>query len=184
MRPQRKRQQQQVQMMNAIAPGARVVTTTGIYATVIAVGEKQIVLETAPGNRVTMLKQAVGRVVGEGEEDASLASYRAGNPTPGQPAGEFDQGIGQGEDQDAAGLASGMAGGAPIQEYTPGSGPDFTPPADEEQKPDHETAPWPPYGTSQGSVLGESSLGDRDEQRTDPSRHTDQNTEKGNDSDR
>jgi hypothetical protein len=33
-------------------------------------------------------------------------------------------------------------------------------------------------------VLGESSLGGRDEERTDPDRHTDQNTEKGNDSDR
>jgi hypothetical protein len=125
-------------------------------------------------------------VVGEGEEDASLAGYRAGttavaHDATGESAGEPVAEYGRDEEP---GVASGMAGGAPIQEYTPGSGPDFTPPADEETKPDHETAPWPPYGTSQGSVLGESSLGGRDEERTDPDRHTDQNTEKGNDSDR
>lgn len=189
MRPQRKRQQQQMEMMNAIEPGARVVTTTGIYATVVAVGDRQIVLETAPGNRVTMLKQAVGRVVKNDEEDASLAAYRAGGPAaPGQ-VGDQQTGAEPGQD-DVAGLASGMAGGAPIQEYTPGSGPDFTAPEPEEPSEGHQTAPWPPYGSSgssegTGSVLGDSSLGgseDPDETRTGQD-STEQNT-KGNDSDR
>jgi len=182
MRPQRKRQQQQAQLINAIEPGSRVVTTTGIYATVIAVGDKQIVLETAPGTRVTMLKQAVGRVVQDGEEDASLAGYRGGvAPEPtGSVTGDpvENGGVDSGQSQPGA---SGMAGGAPIQEYTPGSAPDFSAPdysnpegsseSEPEQPQPHETAPWPPYGSS----LGDSSLGRKDDDSTGT---------KGNDTDR
>lgn len=168
MRPQRKRQQQQVQLINAIEPGSRIVTTTGIYATVVAVGDKQIVLETAPGTRVTMLKQAVGRVVQEGEEDASLAGYRGG-VAPAPTGDETDEQAGQtgSESNHVQPGASGMAGGAPIQEYAPGSAPDFSAPdfsAPEGDDPDpHETAPWPPYGSSQGSSLGDSSLSRKDD---------------------
>lgn len=182
MRPQRKRQQQQAQLISAIEPGSRVVTTTGIYATVIAVGDKQIVLETAPGTRVTMLKQAVGRVVQDGEEDASLAGYR-GSVAP-EPTGSAtgDQAEGGGADSGHGQHgASGMAGGAPIQEYTPGSAPDFSAPdysnpegssnPEGDQPQPHETAPWPPYGSS----LGDSSLGRKDDDGTGS---------KGNDTDR
>jgi preprotein translocase subunit YajC len=165
MRPQRRRQQQQLEMMNAIEAGSRVVTTTGIYATVIAVGDKQVVLETAPGNRVTMLKQAIGRVVRDGEEDESLAGYRAGTAAGSAAGSDLPPTSEESENQ-----ASGMAGGTPIQEYTPGSGPDFSAPAPSPEQ--HETAPWPPYGTPSGtpeenpsqsgeqdsSLLGESSL--------------------------
>ncbi|MBA8795149.1 preprotein translocase YajC subunit [Friedmanniella endophytica] len=69
LRPQRKRQQAQQQTIRAIEPGARVMTTAGIYATVLHVGEKQMVLETSPGSEITVLKQAVAKVVPEGEED-------------------------------------------------------------------------------------------------------------------
>jgi preprotein translocase subunit YajC len=163
MRPQRKRQQQQVDMMKTLEPGSRVVTTTGIYATIVAVGDKQIVLETSPGSHVTMLKQAVGRVVSGEEEDAELTSYRtgaAGAPAAADAVGQSAVGV-QGaddvdrvEETDSAGSsASGLAGGAPIQEYTPGAGPDFTAPASGQessqnltagQSSEHETAPWPP----------------------------------------
>ena len=182
IRPQRKRSQQQQEMVRKLEPGARVVTTTGIYATIVAMGDKQVVLETSPGSRVTMLKQAVGRVVRDDEEDADLASYRgSGEPIapPTESAGEqsgtaqYDQ---YALDQYAAGntdagSTSGMAGGSPVQEYAPGSAPDFTA-GDEQEASEHETAPWPPQGTSEpggpyasgGSVLGSSSLSAYDEQ--------------------
>ena len=191
MRPQRRRQQQQAEMMNAIEAGSRVVTTTGIYATVVAVGDKQIVLETAPGNRVTMMKQAVGQVVRDDKEDASLAPYRAGG------------GVGPAPEQSGAGpdsvrpdeptTASGMAGGAPIQEYAPGSVPDFTAPENQApQAEEHETAPWPPYGSaeggsseSSGSVLGDSSLGSQQERDEDrPEQEGTEHNTKGYDTDR
>lgn len=157
MRPQRRRQAQQQELINAIQAGSRVVTTTGIYATVVAVGEKQIVLETAPGTQITMLKQAVGRVVREDEEDASLAGYRGGTAPAAEPEDQ-EPGADAPSEQPApdSGSASGLAGGAPIQEYAPGSIPDFSMPVNVQEP--HETAPWPPYGSSAGSALGDSSL--------------------------
>lgn len=164
MRPQRKRQQQQVDMVKQLEPGTRIVTTTGIYATVVAVGDRQIVLETAPGTRVTMLKQAVGRVVGQNEEDAELSSYRgtgalSGAGTAGEPTGGFGEPApGTGTEQEY-GSASGLAGGAPIQEYSPGSGPEFTPAGDTTEA--HQTSPWPAPGSSQPGTA-EPSIGDGD----------------------
>ncbi|QDP96776.1 preprotein translocase subunit YajC [Microlunatus elymi] len=176
MRPQRKRQQQQQDMMKKLEPGTRVVTTTGIYATIIAMGDKQVVLETSPGSRVTMLKQAIGRVVGDEEEDPELGSYRSGGAgTTGVPTGPtaaaddgFDEATAPGAysqepTEQGSASASGLAGGAPIQEYTPGNLPEFTP-ADEKNQ--HETAPWPPVGAAdpgaedRTSSLGSSALGE------------------------
>lgn len=70
LRPQRKRQQDQQKTMNAITPGSRVMTGSGLFGTVVSVGEKQIVIETSPGVTLTLLKPAVSRVVGPEDEDA------------------------------------------------------------------------------------------------------------------
>ena len=69
LRPQKKRQQQQAKTLNAIEPGTRVMLTSGIFATVLAVGEKQMVVETSPGVQLTILKQAMSRAVPAGDED-------------------------------------------------------------------------------------------------------------------
>lgn len=176
MRPQRKRQQQQQEMMKQLEPGSRVVTTTGIYATIVAVGEKQVVLETSPGSQVTMLKQAIGRVVQTEEEDAELASYRTGGAAPAAPAvvdsGAADSAAdpadasgGEQADTASGSSASGLAGGAPIQEYAPGAGPDFTAPGENGTSDEHETAPWPAAGSEpSGQTPTGSELGSSDDQ--------------------
>ncbi len=69
LRPQRKRQQAQQKTMNAITPGSRVMTGSGLFGTVVSVGEKQIVIEISPGVNLTLLKPAVSRVVGPEDED-------------------------------------------------------------------------------------------------------------------
>ena len=69
MRPQRKRQMEIQRTLSALAPGQRVMLGSGLFGTVLAVGEKQVVLEISPGNELTVLKQAVARVVTEGDED-------------------------------------------------------------------------------------------------------------------
>ncbi len=63
IRPQRKRQQEAVQMQNSLAPGARVMTTTGLFATVVAVDNEDVILEVAPGVETRWVKAAVGRVL-------------------------------------------------------------------------------------------------------------------------
>ncbi|MFE3451062.1 preprotein translocase subunit YajC [Nonomuraea sp. NPDC059194] len=63
IRPQRKRQQEAAQMQNSLAPGARVMTTTGLFATVVAVDNEDVILEVAPGIETRWVKAAIGRVL-------------------------------------------------------------------------------------------------------------------------
>lgn len=188
MRPQRKRQQQQQNMLKTLEPGTRVMTTTGIYGTIVASGDRQLVLETSPGTRITVLKQAIARAVKDEEEDDELRAYQADTPripddlsgltetSTGESAG-LAQDLGSDQaaasDDSAATGATGMAGGSPIQEYTPGGQ------SNDAEEPGHSTAPWPTTdyapggdgdttdadesqesaaGNAGGSVLGGSSL--------------------------
>jgi preprotein translocase subunit YajC len=69
LRPQRKRQQAMQQTMNAVSPGSRVMLGSGLFGTVVSVGPRQIVLEVSPGAEVTVLKQAISKVVTDDDED-------------------------------------------------------------------------------------------------------------------
>jgi preprotein translocase subunit YajC len=69
LRPQRKRQQAIRETMNAISPGNRVMLASGLFGTVVSVGSKQVVLEISPGTELTVLKQAISRVVTAEDED-------------------------------------------------------------------------------------------------------------------
>jgi preprotein translocase subunit YajC len=63
IRPQRKRQQEQVKMQNSLAPGTGVMTTTGLFATVVAIDADDVILEIAPGVETRWVKAAIGRVL-------------------------------------------------------------------------------------------------------------------------
>jgi preprotein translocase subunit YajC len=69
IRPQRKRQQAMQKTMSELEPGTRVMLSSGLFGTAVSVGEKQIVLEISPGAQLTVLKQAVARVVTDADED-------------------------------------------------------------------------------------------------------------------
>jgi len=68
IRPQRRRQQRVQQQQNSVQIGARVRTTAGMYATVVAVDGDDVVLEVAPGIEVRYMKRAVMDVVSPGDE--------------------------------------------------------------------------------------------------------------------
>ena len=72
MRPQRKRQLEIQRTLSALTPGQRVMLGSGLFGTVVAVGEKQVVLEISPGTELTVLKQAVARVVTDDDEDTEV----------------------------------------------------------------------------------------------------------------
>jgi preprotein translocase subunit YajC len=55
--------------MNTLSPGNRVMLASGLFGTVISVGPKQVVLEISPGAEVTVLKQAISRIVTAEDED-------------------------------------------------------------------------------------------------------------------
>ncbi|HLU75703.1 MAG TPA: preprotein translocase subunit YajC [Nonomuraea sp.] len=67
IRPQRKRQQEAIQMQNSLTPGTRVMTTTGLFGTVTAIDNEDVILEIAPNIETRWVKAAIGRVVTPGE---------------------------------------------------------------------------------------------------------------------
>jgi preprotein translocase subunit YajC len=69
LRPQRRRQQAIQQTMNTLGPGNRVMLASGLFGTVVSVGPKQVVLEISPGVELTVLKQAISRIVTAEDED-------------------------------------------------------------------------------------------------------------------
>src|SRR5215216_29636 len=87
MRPQRKRQQALQRTMGELAPGARVMLGSGLFGTVVSVGEKQVVLEISPGAELTVLKQAIARVVTESDEDVEQVELDDTEPAAGDEPG-------------------------------------------------------------------------------------------------
>jgi preprotein translocase subunit YajC len=69
IRPQRKRQQKQQETLNQLQPGTKVLLGSGVFGTILRIGDKQAVLELSPGNELTVLKQAIVRVAGPEDED-------------------------------------------------------------------------------------------------------------------
>ncbi|MGK5552670.1 preprotein translocase subunit YajC [Actinomadura kijaniata] len=65
IRPQNKRRKEQLQMQNSVSPGAKVITTAGMHATVVEVDDDGVVLEIAPGVHARFVRQAVMQVVRE-----------------------------------------------------------------------------------------------------------------------
>ena len=65
MRPGRKRQQKAQQQQSSVQPGARVRTTAGMYATVVATDGDDVILEVAPDVEVRYMKRAIMEVLGD-----------------------------------------------------------------------------------------------------------------------
>ena len=59
IRPQRNRAKAQQAMIAAVRPGARVMTTAGIFGTVVAVSEEVMSIEIAPGIAMEVLPAAI-----------------------------------------------------------------------------------------------------------------------------
>src|SRR3984885_15916615 len=75
IRPQRRRQQQVREQQSTVNPGARVRTTAGMYATVVAVDGDDVILEVAPGVEARFMRRAVMDVISPGdtkEEEAPV----------------------------------------------------------------------------------------------------------------
>ena len=72
IRPNRNRQRAQQQMSERLGVGARVMTTSGLFAEVVGFDDDAILLEPAPGVTMRWSKAAVARILPEPDaEDAS-----------------------------------------------------------------------------------------------------------------
>ena len=65
IRPQKKRMQEHRQLVDSVDTGDTVVTMSGMYGTVKAIGEDDVELEISPGTTVRFMKNAIGRRVTE-----------------------------------------------------------------------------------------------------------------------
>ena len=65
IRPQKKRMESHRELVESIGVGDQIITMTGLYGTVRAIGDEDVEIEIAPGTTVRFLKSAIGRRVSE-----------------------------------------------------------------------------------------------------------------------
>jgi preprotein translocase subunit YajC len=82
IRPQRNRQRQAAQTQNQIVPGQRVRTTAGMYATVVALEDGDVVLEVAPGVKVRYMRRAIMDVVPSDSDTVMNSDGKVDGSTP------------------------------------------------------------------------------------------------------
>lgn len=71
IRPQKKRMESHRQLVESVGPGDEIITMTGLYGTVRAIGDEDVEIEIAPGTTVRFLKSAIGRRVTEDLDQTS-----------------------------------------------------------------------------------------------------------------
>ncbi len=69
IRPQRRKQAVQQQMLSDLAIGDEILTAGGIYGTIDAIDADEVSGEIAPGTKIRIAKRAVAAVIPEEEED-------------------------------------------------------------------------------------------------------------------
>lgn len=89
IRPQQKRAKAQQAMTNALEPGTRVMLSSGVFGTIRHLGERQAIIEIAPGIEMTVVKQAVVKTLKP--EDDEFEYSDDDQPAADEPAGSvFD----------------------------------------------------------------------------------------------
>ena len=74
IRPQSRKRRAVMEQQRQVQPGQRVRTTAGMYATVVAVQDDDVILELAPGIEARFIKRAIMEVLpDDGPEDAGFA---------------------------------------------------------------------------------------------------------------
>jgi preprotein translocase subunit YajC len=69
IRPQRRRQKEQLAMQESLRVGAEVVTAGGLYGTVDSLDEDEVAVEIADGVVVRIARRAIAGVIPEEEEE-------------------------------------------------------------------------------------------------------------------
>ncbi len=70
IRPAKRRQQDMTRTQNSVTIGSDVMLGSGIYGTVVGVGDDTVQLAIAPGTEIKVAKQAIVRVINGAAADA------------------------------------------------------------------------------------------------------------------
>jgi len=89
IRPQRRKQQEQQDLLSNIQVGDEIVTAGGIYGTVASVDDDDVTVEIAPGTNVRMAKRAVAGILTEEEEEEE--EYEEVDEEDEEPENEADE---------------------------------------------------------------------------------------------
>lgn len=68
IRPQKRRVEMQQAVVASLRPGDEIITTAGIYGTILSVDEDTLSVEIAPGVALRMVRQAVSQRIGPDDE--------------------------------------------------------------------------------------------------------------------
>jgi preprotein translocase subunit YajC len=85
IRPARNRRDAHDRLVASLAPGARIMTTAGVFGTVRTVDAERMTLEVAPGVVIEMVPQAVGRIVAEADAPTVEPTFPAAPAEPDHP---------------------------------------------------------------------------------------------------
>ena len=77
----KKQQEERAKLESNLQEGTRVVLNSGLFVTITHLGDKQAVVELAPGVEVSVLKQAIVRPAGD-EEEFAFADDVPAQPSP------------------------------------------------------------------------------------------------------
>ena len=73
IRPQQKRMKEHQNALGELTPGSRVLLTSGMFGTVRHLGERQAIIELAPGVEITLVKGNIARPTTADEEEFEFA---------------------------------------------------------------------------------------------------------------
>ena len=124
IRPGKKKADEQREMMNSMQPGTRVMLTSGIFGTIETMGDQQAVIELAPGTSITVVKQAIAKVLTEADEEFEYTdedAIEAGDDVPEltdgkEPGKDADEGF----KREAADAAEDTVAEGPAEDKTDG----------------------------------------------------------------
>lgn len=101
IRPQQKRMRQQMELMNNLRSGDDVMTSSGIYGTIVEIEEDTILLEISEDVQVRMAKSAIAKtftVRDEPEEEEPEEEEASAEEAGETPAEEGEQAAAPGEE--------------------------------------------------------------------------------------
>lgn len=103
VRPTKTRQERAQEVEDHLGPGVEIMTSAGLFGTVVSVGEDRFVLEIAPGVHATFLKAAVAKIHGIESAKKSGKGRKATPGKGGKAGGAVETDAPSGQDTDEPG---------------------------------------------------------------------------------
>jgi preprotein translocase subunit YajC len=85
IRPQKKRQKDQAELISSLVAGAEIMTIGGLYGTIVSIDDDRVRIEVADGSELEFAKSAIARVLPPSIDDVDDDADDAGSDEGEQP---------------------------------------------------------------------------------------------------